>query len=226
MKNEIKKHIRLDDVPAGGFEGVVEQTLLLSPKLFPAIVDNFDVCHGLNNFTYLSTGCYLPQSGATSHPHEDTDIVTFVLNGEVLHAGFNDDARVKPMQAHVQRSGSGIQHKETNTSEEHAKFVQMWFIAPQRGLKPEHQTIDISTNSLTTVLGGKDNTCFNNSMTCQIGTIKEGETLEHSDECILHIITGDALCGETKLSTGDLLNINDLSLIATTDVQVILVFNS
>ncbi len=224
--NTISKIVKLKDIPVGNFEGIVEQTMLISPSLMPSIVHNTDVIHGLKEFTYFSTGYYLPNSGPSSHPHENVDVVTFIINSSVVHDGtIEDNVIVAGPKVHVQRAGKGIKHTEKNINNENARFIQMWFTSPYKGMEPEYLDININNSSLTTVLGGNnDKKCFSSTMTCKIGTLKKGDILKQDGECIVFILEGNATCTNTNILEGEMISINNLSLIANTDIQLVLVY--
>ncbi|MEM9353407.1 MAG: pirin family protein [Planctomycetota bacterium] len=82
-----------------------------------------------------------PGQGFGEHPHNDMEIITYVLegqlehrdsmgNGEVLHAG-----ELQRMTA-----GTGITHSEFNPSgEEPVHFYQIWLFPERRGLEPSYE---------------------------------------------------------------------------------------
>jgi redox-sensitive bicupin YhaK (pirin superfamily) len=228
LKNDIKKIVSLKDIPVGKFEDIIEQTMLISPNIMPSIVENQDVCHGLDDMLYLSTGYYLPGGGATSHPHENIDIVTLALSGNITYSGSVDDGKsITESQVQVQRAGSGIQHSEKNTSSENARFIQMWFSAPSFKQEPTFQTINLQEEGLTTVLGGGDaDDTFNSLMTCKIGSLKKDESLSYERDCILFIIKGSIQCGNTEILEGQLTKINNLDIVASQDTQLVFVFSN
>ena len=79
-----------------------------------------------------------PGRGYDTHPHRDTEIVTWVLEGSLVH----EDSHGHSGVAHpgtVQRlsAGRGIRHSETNPDPEvPVHFVQMWVLPDEPGLEP------------------------------------------------------------------------------------------
>jgi hypothetical protein len=87
MPAENIRIIHRNDLPLGGFAGIVETQMVISPKLMPAAASRSDIIYGLGSFVYLSTGYFKPNDGAPLHPHENVDIVTLVLSGQTVTEG-------------------------------------------------------------------------------------------------------------------------------------------
>ena len=105
MKDNKLRVIHIDDIPQGGFAGIVEKRMVISPQLMPDALNRKDISHGFGDFIYLSTGYFKPKDGAPLHPHENVDIVTVVMSGSIAHAGTLGDGTVIHAPAvQVQRS--------------------------------------------------------------------------------------------------------------------------
>ena len=78
-----------------------------------------------------------PGSGFMTHPHQDMEIVTWVLEGELEHKDSvgNQDI-IYPGLAQRMSAGRGIWHSEINPSKAKAvRLVQMWVLpASGRGI--------------------------------------------------------------------------------------------
>jgi hypothetical protein len=86
-----------------------------------------------------------PLSGYDTHSHRDMDIVTWVLEGSLVHRdsrGTVGELRTGLVQA--MSAGTGIRHSERNESRaEPAHFVQMWVAPAEPGLPPRYQQADV-----------------------------------------------------------------------------------
>src|ERR1700730_10514291 len=82
-----------------------------------------------------------PGRGFGSHPHEDMEILTYVLSGALAHK--DSMGNVETLHANeLQRisAGSGIVHSEYNASaSEPVHFLQIWIEPDESGLKPSYQ---------------------------------------------------------------------------------------
>ncbi|MCX4096501.1 pirin family protein [Nocardia sp. alder85J] len=114
----------------------------------------------------------MPGQGFDTHPHRDMEIVTWVLEGSLVHQDSLGHAGiVYPGLAQRMSAGTGILHSEKNDSwrlppaeggtAEHAEsvhFVQMWVVPDDSGLTPGYQQLEIDTElaggGLVTVASG------------------------------------------------------------------------
>ena len=88
-----------------------------------------------------------PGTGFETHPHRDMEIVTWVLQGSLVHQDSTGHYGViYPGLAQRMSAGTGILHSEKNDSwrlaREHAEhhdpvhFVQMWVVPDEGGISP------------------------------------------------------------------------------------------
>jgi redox-sensitive bicupin YhaK (pirin superfamily) len=89
-----------------------------------------------------------PGRGYDTHPHRDTEIVTWVLEGSLVHEDSHGNAGViHPGLAQRMSAGSGVLHSERNDepgAERPTRFVQMWLRPDEAGLDPSYQQHDLS----------------------------------------------------------------------------------
>lgn len=92
--------------------------------------------------------------GFETHPHRDMEIVTWVLDGSLVHEDSKGNIGViYPGLAQRMSAGTGIQHSEKNDSwgvdgERHdhdVHFVQMWVHPDTRAVEPGYQQLDINS---------------------------------------------------------------------------------
>ncbi|MBB4952004.1 redox-sensitive bicupin YhaK (pirin superfamily) [Agrobacterium vitis] len=83
----------------------------------------------------------VPGSGFGEHGHQDMDILTLVLSGELKHADtLGNIATIAPGDAQLMSAGSGIRHSEMNASDTNpAHFLQIWLIPETKGASPTYQ---------------------------------------------------------------------------------------
>jgi redox-sensitive bicupin YhaK (pirin superfamily) len=94
-----------------------------------------------------------PGLGFETHPHRDMEIITWVLDGSLVHEDSNGNCGViYPGLAQRMSAGTGITHSEKNDSwrlggEQHDQdvhFVQMWVPPDTRSIEPSYQQLDIN----------------------------------------------------------------------------------
>lgn len=75
-------------------------------------------------------------SGFDMHPHENMEIITYVINGELTHKDSLGNIEILT-RGDVQylSAGDGIYHSEHNFHKfENLRLLQMWIVPPQKGL--------------------------------------------------------------------------------------------
>jgi redox-sensitive bicupin YhaK (pirin superfamily) len=108
-----------------------------------------------------------PGTGFETHPHQDMEIVTWVLQGSLVHQDSEGHTGViYPGLAQRMSAGTGILHSEKNDSwrlagEAHSDpvhFVQMWVVPDERGITPGYEQLEIDhellSGHLVTVASG------------------------------------------------------------------------
>ncbi|MGW2354134.1 pirin family protein [Actinacidiphila glaucinigra] len=95
-----------------------------------------------------------PGTGFDTHPHRDMEIVTWVLDGGLVHQDSEGhNGVIYPGLAQRMSAGTGILHSEKNDSwkltgaPEHkdpVHFVQMWVFPEEQGIKPGYEQLDIN----------------------------------------------------------------------------------
>ena len=108
-----------------------------------------------------------PGTGFETHPHQDMEIVTWVLQGSLVHQDSEGHTGViYPGLAQRMSAGTGILHSEKNDSwrlagEAHTDpvhFVQMWVVPDEGGITPGYEQLEIDhellSGGLVTVASG------------------------------------------------------------------------
>jgi redox-sensitive bicupin YhaK (pirin superfamily) len=98
-----------------------------------------------------------PGTGFETHPHRDMEIVTWVLEGSLVHQDSEGNSGViYPGLAQRMSAGTGILHSEKNdswrldgrTHDEPVRFVQMWVLPDERGIDPGYEQLEIADEQL------------------------------------------------------------------------------
>jgi redox-sensitive bicupin YhaK (pirin superfamily) len=100
-----------------------------------------------------------PSTGFDTHPHQDLEIVTWVLRGALVHQDSEGHSGiVYPGLAQRMSAGSGIQHSEKNDAAEPVRYVQMWVRPDEVDLTPSYQQAEVddslSTGELIPIASG------------------------------------------------------------------------
>lgn len=100
-----------------------------------------------------------PGTGFETHPHRDMEIVTWVLQGALVHQDSEGHAGViYPGLAQRMSAGRGILHSEKNDAfrlagtdpdaTEPVHLVQMWVVPDENGVDPGYEQLEIDADLL------------------------------------------------------------------------------
>jgi redox-sensitive bicupin YhaK (pirin superfamily) len=85
-----------------------------------------------------------PGAGFGPHPHQEVEVVTWVLDGVLAHEDSTGRAgTVRPGQVQRMTAGRGVVHAERNGGAEPLRFVQAWLQPDEPGLEPGYEQIDV-----------------------------------------------------------------------------------
>ena len=203
--------------------------------------------HGLllvNNDDIVSAG-----QGFETHPHRDMEIVTWVLQGSLVHQDSEGNSGIiYPGLAQRMSAGTGILHSEKNdawrvdgsaTHDEAVRFVQMWVLPDERRIQPGYEQLEIADEllrgGLVTVASGMDahanDTAIrikNRYAALHVARLAPSAAVTVPDAPFVHLFLarGDvSLEGAGPLSEGDAVRLSGGAghrLTATTDAEVLI----
>ncbi len=83
--------------------------------------------------------------GFGTHPHDNMEIITIPLEGDLAHKdSMGNAATIKTGDVQVMSAGTGIQHSEFNPNhDQHTKLFQIWVFPKYRNVTPRYQQITL-----------------------------------------------------------------------------------
>jgi redox-sensitive bicupin YhaK (pirin superfamily) len=158
------------------------------------------------------------------HPHRDIEGITYVVEGWFRHAdNLGGDYQVLPAGSTQRMSlGRGAWHSEQNASEtEPMRFIQMWILPREGGLKPSVEqkvfTKEDRTGRLLRVLSpeGGEAVLVHQDASVYVSSLPTGGSVSHKVGreygVYLYLIEGAIRLGGEGLRTGDAAKIEDES---------------
>jgi redox-sensitive bicupin YhaK (pirin superfamily) len=186
--------------------------------------DRDNTHHGLllvNNDDVVDAG-----TGFETHPHQDMEIVTWVLDGSLVHQdSTGHSGLIYPGLAQRMSAGRGILHSEKNDSwrlsgdahRDPVHFVQMWVVPDEQRITPGYEQLevehDLLAGGLVPVASGMEKhdgeaaiRIKNRYAALYAARLQPGQVVELPDAPFLHLFVprgAVALEGAGQLATGD-----------------------
>jgi hypothetical protein len=136
-------------------------------------------------------------SGFRTHPHQDMEIVTWVLDGELEHKDSEGNKGILyPGLAQRMSAGTGIWHSEMNPSaDKDVQFVQMWIVPDTQRMTPGYEQLDINAylakGGLVPVASGKGHdgaiSIGQKGAVLWGGRLRPGEIVRVPDSAYVHL---------------------------------------
>jgi redox-sensitive bicupin YhaK (pirin superfamily) len=134
-----------------------------------------------------------PASGFDTHPHRDMEIVTWVLQGSLVHKdSTGNSGMIYPGLAQRMSAGTGILHSEKNDSQsEPVHFVQMWVVPDHPGITPGYQQAETELTGLTTIASGMHRDAVigihNRNAALHVASLQPAESFDLPHAPYLHV---------------------------------------
>ena len=177
--------------------------------------------------------------GFETHPHDNMEIITIPLEGDLAHKDSMGNTEViKTGDVQVMSAGTGIQHSEFNpNADQHTKLFQIWVFPKYRNVTPRYQqiTLDVTEqkNNFAQILSPNADDAgvwiyqdawfyladFDKGFSKTYSINKEGNGI------YVFVISGTITVDGQELETRDGLgiwNFNELEFVATSDAKFLL----
>ena len=177
--------------------------------------------------------------GFGTHPHDNMEIITIPLEGDLAHKDSMGNTEViKTGDVQVMSAGTGIQHSEFNpNADQHTKLFQIWVFPKYRNVTPRYQqiTLDITEqkNNFAQILSPKADdggVWIYQDAWFYLADFDKGFSKTYSinkagNGMYVFVISGTITVDGQELETRDGLGIwefNELEFVATSDAKFLL----
>lgn len=211
----------------GGFAGLRETRLVMSPKIFRNDRES-GTSPGIGRFAYLADARFLPHGDTRMHAHREIDVISVMVEGRIQHEGsleHGHELNVDDIQ--VQRAGGeGFCHNEINPDSSKNRMIQLWVIPEAANEPASYKVFHASANGRTRVYGGspEQNETIPARTIIDIANLGEGESIEQAGSSLVYVTTGNGTCDKKTIKEGDLVDTRDFSFKASQDSKLIIAY--
>jgi redox-sensitive bicupin YhaK (pirin superfamily) len=177
--------------------------------------------------------------GFGKHPHDNMEIITIPLEGDIEHKdSMGNSAVISHGQVQVMSAGTGIQHSEYNHNEDkELKLLQIWLFPNKKNVVPRYDqiTLDLGDrhNQLQQILSPNADDAgvwIHQDAWFHLGKFDKGRSTEYDfklkgNGLYVFVIHGEIKVGGQVLETRDgygIWDISNLKIDAITDAEFLL----
>jgi quercetin 2,3-dioxygenase len=193
---------------------------------------------GFRSLRVMNEDWIAPGQGFGAHPHDNMEIITYVISGRLEHRdSMGNGSVLTPGRFQRMSAGTGVTHSEFNPSDaETVHLYQIWLRPNVRDVTPSYEELAVPAadkhNRLRLVASndGRDlSLTIHQDAAISLGELSAGAQVEHDlapgRHAWLQVIRGVATVSGQQLSTGDAIALSDepgLEIRAEEDVEVML----
>ncbi|MGB5290279.1 MAG: pirin family protein [Lysobacterales bacterium] len=221
------KIIKRNFLRRGGFAGLRETRLVMSPSIF-ARRREAGTSTGIGRLVYLADARFLPHGDTRMHEHHEIDVISIMVEGRIKHEGTLEDGQeLQVDDIQVQRAGGeGFSHNEINPDDAKNRMIQLWIIPENKGEPASYKMFQAATGERIRVYGGpsdQDETISSRTV-IDVTNIKAGESVSQPGRCLSYITCGAGKSDGEILREGDLVETRDFKFTAKADSKLILAY--
>ena len=179
-----------------------------------------------------------PGAGFPTHPHEEMEIITIVLEGEISHKdSMGNGGVIRAGEVQRMSAGTGLTHSEYNEADRDLHFFQVWILPDEAGLPPSYEQKEFTEDDFKDVLfplaSGQNHAravSFNTDATIYRSRLDARKLLEHRTspdrKLFVYLTSGRLQVNGEVLATRDqarLDGVDRLELKADQDADFILI---
>ncbi len=164
------------------------------------------------------------QSGFDTHPHQNMEIISYVVKGEISHKdSMGNEEVVKRGQVQYLSAGNGISHSEYNKHESDTlRLLQIWILPPKDSLPKlygqENYKEEQRKNTLLNIVSSQDGDAkikIHQDINMYVSELDQNKTLEYQikDKRQVYFvqIEGSSDVNGISLNNGDAIEITEES---------------
>lgn len=178
--------------------------------------------------------------GFGKHPHDNMEIISIPLEGELEHKdSMGNTTVIRQNDVQIMSAGTGVQHSEYNRNkEEKVNFLQLWIFPKVRNISPRYdqKTFDPADrkNKLQQIVSPKADEAgvtINQDAWLHRGKLESGFSINYTlkqngNGAYLFVLDGDIIINDQKINKRDgfgIWEVNNFSITAANSAEVLLI---
>ncbi|MBT5717612.1 MAG: cupin domain-containing protein [Opitutae bacterium] len=191
-----------------------------------SFADYYEPKHcGFHSLVVMNNDLIEPGGGFGTHPHDNAEIFTYVISGELEHKdSMGNGSIIKPGHLQYMSAGDGVFHSEFNPSDDQrVELYQIWMLPNQKGGKPHYEEIELGKGKIKNDIkvlfsedGRDESTPIRQNATIGFGQIDRGNALviepnNQYPHAWIQIISGTSTLENYELNKADGIGIENLN---------------
>jgi hypothetical protein len=199
-----------------GDRGLADHGWLRSFHTF-SFADYYDPSHmGYRALRVINEDRVQPGMGFGTHAHQDMEIVSYVIEGELSHKdSMGNGSIIRPGDVQRMSAGTGVRHSEFNPSPVNpVHFLQIWILPDRRGHAPGYEQKSFppaERDGRLRVVASRDgregSVALHQDALLFAGSFVAGQTARHELDAgrhaWVHVVRGSIDVNGTSLEAGD-----------------------
>jgi redox-sensitive bicupin YhaK (pirin superfamily) len=193
---------------------------------------------GFGSIRVINEDRFDPSKGFGTHPHNDMEIVTYIIDGALEHKdSMGNGSVIRAGDVQKMTAGTGVRHSEFNHSaSEVVHLLQIWILPEETSLQPsyeqQHFSRDDKLNQWRLVASGdgrENSVRVHQAVDLYASILEKGNTLHHSfasgHSGFLQMVSGTVMANGEQLQAGDgaaITDLQDLTVEASDETETIL----
>lgn len=193
---------------------------------------------GFGSIRVINEDRFDPSQGFGTHPHNDMEILTYIIDGALEHKdSMGNGSVIRAGDVQKMTAGTGVRHSEFNHSaSEVVHLLQIWILPEEGSLQPsyeqQHFSRDDKLNQWCLVASGdgrERSVRVHQAVDLYASVLETGNTLQHSfvsgHTGFLQVVSGTVMANGEQLEAGDgaaIKDLQDLTVEASDEAEAIL----
>ena len=157
----------------------------------------------------LNDDIVAPGMGFGTHPHDNMEIITIPLKGDLEHKdSMGNIGRIKENEIQMMSAGSGVTHSEYNpNNDREVNLLQIWIFPKEKNIKPRYNQISLSPedrkNKFQQVISPDGNPVgmnINQNAFFQLASLEVNKTLNYKVQLPGNGVYAFLISGEMKVN--------------------------